>query len=98
MLRHNYLARTCGCMHVAWSQDRRLTAMWGGSGIVTDKMLMAAAEAVPTVITPQDLALGCVYPRLSDIRHGPPSIFIFANQFCLICISLFSGYHHLQHQ
>ena len=38
------------------------------SGKITDEMIMAAAETLPRLIPEEDKAVGCVYPRLSDIR------------------------------
>jgi len=38
------------------------------SGVVTDAMLTAAAEAIPTLLTDQQLKEGRVYPDLNNIR------------------------------
>jgi malic enzyme len=38
------------------------------SGIVTDAMLTAAAEAIPVLLTDQQLKEGRVYPDLNNIR------------------------------
>ncbi|KAL6750985.1 NAD malic enzyme [Haematococcus lacustris] len=46
-----------------------LGAYLGSTRIVTDSMLMAAAEVLPVLIKPEDLAQSYVYPRLADIRH-----------------------------
>lgn len=49
------------------------------SGKITNEMIMAAAETLPRLIPEEDKAVGCVYPRLSDIRsesytYNAPSI------------------------
>ncbi|WIA28821.1 hypothetical protein OEZ86_011350 [Tetradesmus obliquus] len=45
-----------------------LGAHIGKTKIVTDNMLMAAAEILPQLISDKDVAAGLVYPSLEDIR------------------------------
>lgn len=39
-----------------------------GAANVTDSMLIAAAEALPRLLSEHDLEVGCIYPRVKDIR------------------------------
>jgi malate dehydrogenase (decarboxylating) len=39
-----------------------------GASLVTDCMLIAAAEALPQLLSAEDLAVGCIYPRVAHIR------------------------------
>lgn len=39
-----------------------------GAARVTDAMLIAAAEALPKLLSEADLAVGCIYPRVANIR------------------------------
>ena len=49
-----------------------LGAHLGKTGTVTDMMIQTSAEALPELITPEDLRLGYVFPRLSDARYVLP--------------------------
>ena len=40
-----------------------------GAPTISDGMLQAAAEALPDMLTPEDLARGVIYPRVDQIRH-----------------------------
>ncbi|KAK9863752.1 hypothetical protein WJX84_011333 [Apatococcus fuscideae] len=46
-----------------------LGARLGATHHISDNMLMAAAEAIPTLVPKSDLDRGCVYPSLHRIRH-----------------------------
>lgn len=46
-----------------------LGASVGQAKIITDNMLMSAAEALVNCITSEELERGCIYPKLSMIRH-----------------------------
>lgn len=46
-----------------------LGAHVGHTGVVSDRMLVAAAEAVPPLVTKDDLKMGAVYPTLDNIRY-----------------------------
>lgn len=45
-----------------------LGAFLGRTGVVSDMMIQACAEALPELITDEDLHTGYVFPRLSDAR------------------------------
>uniref|UniRef100_A0A061RS61 Malate oxidoreductase n=1 Tax=Tetraselmis sp. GSL018 TaxID=582737 RepID=A0A061RS61_9CHLO len=46
-----------------------LGAQLGHTKVVSDRMLMAAAEAIPEQLTAEDIARGRVYPKLHNIRE-----------------------------
>ena len=45
-----------------------LGVLLAGAPIVTDSMLQAAADALPRMLSADDLAQGCIFPRVRDIR------------------------------
>lgn len=45
-----------------------LGAQLGHTKIVSDNMLMEAAEAIPAQLTEEDIAAGRIYPKLENIR------------------------------
>ena len=47
-----------------------LGAWLARSGTITDRMLMASAEALAQCTTPAELALGRVYPSMTRIRQA----------------------------
>ncbi|GLC77751.1 hypothetical protein PLESTB_000959100 [Pleodorina starrii] len=51
-----------------------LGAFLGQTRIITDRMLMAAAEELPKLVTQEDVEKGLVYPRLASIRDITASV------------------------
>lgn len=58
---------TCLCRYVF--PGLALGAFLGESKIITDHMVMAAAEALPKMLTPEEKARRGVYPDLANIRE-----------------------------
>ena len=58
-----------------------LGAHLGKTGTITDSMIQTSAEALPELITPEDLRLGYVFPRLSDARCVRPKLHGVAAQY-----------------
>jgi len=59
-----YCAALAAAAAAACSPGVALGAFLGRTGIVTDGMMMAAAETLPDLISDVDAQLGLVYPRL----------------------------------
>ncbi len=47
-----------------------LGAYLGHTGVVSDRMLVAAAESLPPLVPKEDLKRGAVYPTLDNIRSA----------------------------